>query len=59
LHKWLGVAALVMVIAHWLWVPAPGWLASLEVVARRRPAEGPAVHRKVPIHDFIELARRR
>jgi predicted ferric reductase len=26
LHKWLGVAGLVMAIAHWLWVQVPSWL---------------------------------
>ncbi len=23
LHKWLGIAALVMAIAHWIWVSGP------------------------------------
>ena len=26
LHKWLGITALVLSIAHWLWVKAPKWL---------------------------------
>jgi len=29
LHKWLGVAGLVMAIAHWLWVQAPSWLVAM------------------------------
>ncbi|MEO7041390.1 MAG: ferric reductase-like transmembrane domain-containing protein [Gemmatimonadaceae bacterium] len=29
LHKWLGIAGLVMAIAHWLWINGPGWLAML------------------------------
>lgn len=29
LHKWLGVAALVMAIAHWIWVEAPSWLVAV------------------------------
>ena len=53
LHKWLGVAALVMAIAHWLWISAPGWLASLGLMAQPargesaggRPASGPALLR--------------
>ena len=38
LHKWLGVAGLVMAIAHWLWIQSPGWLASFGVIAP--PARG-------------------
>lgn len=33
LHKWLGVGALVMVVAHWVWVQSPGWLASTGIIA--------------------------
>jgi predicted ferric reductase len=40
LHKWLGVAGLVMAIAHWLLIQAPGWLVALSVTAR--PARGAA-----------------
>ena len=29
LHKWLGVAALVAVLAHWMVIQAPGWLRAL------------------------------
>src|SRR5438270_3179648 len=29
LHKWLGVAGLVMVIFHWLWVERPAFLVSM------------------------------
>ena len=25
LHKWLGIAALVTAIAHWLWAKGPKW----------------------------------
>ena len=38
LHKWLGVAALVMAIAHYGWISAPGWLTAAGVMAR--PARG-------------------
>ena len=49
LHKWLGVAGLVMAIGHWLLIEAPGWLVALGVMARpargapRRAPEGPAI----------------
>jgi len=33
LHKWLGVAGLIMAIAHWLWISGPGWLATLGMMA--------------------------
>ncbi|MEY3253524.1 MAG: hypothetical protein RL227_2497 [Pseudomonadota bacterium] len=44
LHKWLGVTALVLAVAHGLWVEAPKWLADLGWLARpvRTPAELPA-----------------
>ena len=43
LHKWLGVAALALVVAHWLWVEVPKWLVGLGVLARpvRLPMEVP------------------
>ena len=28
LHKWLGVAGLVMAVAHWLWIESPSWLVA-------------------------------
>ena len=42
LHKWLGIAALVTAIAHWLWAKGPkwavGWAGSNDRrVARNRP----------------------
>ncbi|HVX38575.1 MAG TPA: ferric reductase-like transmembrane domain-containing protein [Gemmatimonadaceae bacterium] len=48
LHKWLGVAALGMVLAHWLWINTPSWLAAAGVIAppprRSRGApSGPAL----------------
>jgi predicted ferric reductase len=44
LHKWLGVTALVLAVAHWLWVEAPKWLVGLGWLTRtaRTPAELPA-----------------
>lgn len=48
LHKWLGVAALVMILGHWVLVQTPGWLRALGLAPRpargtgRRPPTGPA-----------------
>jgi predicted ferric reductase len=39
LHKWLGVAALVMVLVHWLWVERPSFLVSL--VTFNEPVRAP------------------
>lgn len=41
LHKWLGVAALVMIVFHWLWVQKPSWLVSLFTIGEplRAPNE--------------------
>lgn len=33
LHKWLGIAALIMAIAHWLWIKLPRWLFDHGIVA--------------------------
>jgi predicted ferric reductase len=42
LHKWLGVAGLIMAIAHWLWISGPGWLATLGVMAPAPRQQGGA-----------------
>jgi predicted ferric reductase len=34
LHKWLGISALVLAVAHWLWVEAPKWAAELGWLVR-------------------------
>lgn len=48
LHKWLGVAGLVMAIAHWLWISGPGWLASLGLMAPAARGRGAATTAQVP-----------
>jgi predicted ferric reductase len=50
LHKWLGVTGLVMAIAHWLWITAPGWLISAGLMSR--PARGAS---RPAAHDFALL----
>jgi predicted ferric reductase len=34
LHKWLGIAALVVAVAHWLWARGPGWAVGLRLMVR-------------------------
>jgi predicted ferric reductase len=46
LHKWFGVAALVLGVVHWLWVKVPPWAVSLGWIERgarggRPPPGGP------------------
>ena len=58
LHKWLGVTALLMAIAHWLLIYAPGWLISLGMMAQpareraRSASNGPAL-----MHTLQDPAR--
>ena len=45
LHKWLGITALVLAVAHWGWTQAPKWLAGLGWLQRsarlhRGPPDG-------------------
>jgi predicted ferric reductase len=39
LHKWLGIAALVVATIHWLWSEGPKWAVGWGVL--ERPARGP------------------
>lgn len=39
LHKWLGIAALVFAIVHWLWSKGPKWAVGWGVL--ERPVRGP------------------
>jgi len=41
LHKWLGITALVMSIAHWLCKQVPGWLVDVGWMARPERHRGP------------------
>ena len=40
LHKWLGIAGLLMAIAHWMWINGPGWAVALGWMAQ--PGRGQA-----------------
>ncbi|VFU10206.1 ferredoxin reductase family protein [Methylocella tundrae] len=39
LHKWFGIAGLVMAVIHWLWVKGPKWAVGFGWLVR--PAHGP------------------
>jgi predicted ferric reductase len=39
LHKWLGIAALVVSVFHWLWAQGPKWAVGLGLL--ERPSRGP------------------
>ena len=34
LHKWLGISAVTMGVAHWLWYKGPKWLAEMGLLVR-------------------------
>ncbi len=49
LHKWLGIAALVVAVLHWLWSQAPKWAVGAGWL--ERPVRGA---RKVPDNAFAQ-----
>lgn len=55
LHKWLGIAGLVLSLAHWLWVNAPKWLVQAGWL--ERPARGPRAEQTVEIFRFFQRQR--
>lgn len=55
LHKWLGIAGLVLAVVHWLWSEAPKWAVSLGWLAR--PARGPRPAVEHAVHQFLQGQR--
>lgn len=51
LHKWLGIAALVIAIVHWLWASGPKWAVGLGLLARPERGARPAIEN--PIEAFL------
>ncbi len=51
LHKWLGIAALVAAIIHWLWANGPKWAVGWGVLARPVRASRPIIDN--PIEAFF------
>lgn len=52
LHKWLGVAGLLLSVTHWLWKEAPKWLVDAGLLVR--PARGPRVEPTSDILRFLQ-----
>jgi len=55
LHKWLGIAALVLSVLHWLWSRGPGWAVSLGWL--QRGARPPRVPIADPVKAFLASQR--
>lgn len=51
LHKWLGIAALVVSIGHWLWSQGPKWAVGWGLIERPERGARPPVEN--PIEQFL------
>ncbi|GLR98864.1 MULTISPECIES: ferredoxin reductase family protein [Bradyrhizobium] len=51
LHKWLGIAALVTAIVHWLWANGPKWAVGWGLLARPERGARPIIEN--PIEAFF------
>ena len=55
LHKWLGISALILAIAHWLWIEVPKWLIDIGWFVR--PARVPDVVSTNPLLRQLHALR--
>ena len=55
LHKWLGIAALVVSVMHWLWSQAPKWAVGWGWL--ERPVRGTRPPMENPIEQFFMTLR--
>ncbi|ARQ01713.1 ferredoxin reductase family protein [Pseudorhodoplanes sinuspersici] len=55
LHKWLGIAALVVAVIHWLWSQGPKWAVGWGLL--ERPARGTRPPLENPIEQFFMTLR--
>ncbi len=55
LHKWLGIAGLVMVVLHWTGTQLPGWLTGLGLMARHAQERMPEPNS--PVFQFFQSLR--
>lgn len=55
LHKWLGIAAVIMAVLHWLVEKAPKWLVELGWLAPRQRKSGASVEQR-PFANLRDLA---
>ncbi|KGF69221.1 ferric reductase [Hoeflea sp. BAL378] len=51
LHKWLGISALILAVAHWLWSEAPKWAIGLGLLERPERGERHAFGN--PVAQFL------
>jgi len=51
LHKWLGITALVVAIAHWVWGQAPKWAVAWGLMERGTRGARPPI--EDPIRQFL------
>ncbi|MGE3294421.1 MAG: ferric reductase-like transmembrane domain-containing protein [Geminicoccaceae bacterium] len=51
LHKWLGIAALVVAVAHWLWAKGPKWAVGWGLL--ERPRRGARLPIENPVEAFL------
>ncbi|MDW6023494.1 ferric reductase-like transmembrane domain-containing protein [Mesorhizobium sp. BAC0120] len=47
LHKWLGIAALVVAIIHWLWAQGPKWAVGWGFLERPARGERPVIENQI------------
>ncbi|MBP7241414.1 ferric reductase-like transmembrane domain-containing protein [Amaricoccus sp.] len=55
LHKWLGIAALVLAVFHWLWAQGPKWAGALGLL--QRPARGTPPEIVNPLERLLQSQR--
>ncbi len=55
LHKWLGIAGLVLAVAHWLCVQVPKWMVQAGLL--QRPARGARAQEAAGILRFLQEQR--
>ena len=55
LHKWLGIAGLVLALFHWGWVQVPKWLVQAGWLVR--PPRGPRAEQPVELFRFFQSQR--
>ncbi|MDR2239453.1 MAG: ferric reductase-like transmembrane domain-containing protein [Zoogloeaceae bacterium] len=51
MHKWLGIAALVLAVIHWLWAKGPKWAVGWGWL--EKPARGPRAPIADPVESFL------
>lgn len=51
LHKWLGIAVLVVAVVHWLWAQGPRWAVGWGWLERRARGARPAIEN--PVEAFF------